>query len=150
MTIFLRWWLLFCIYAIMAWTLQTFGLFEELYYADFSKLSFIIIGLFSMLTLYVGHLTYRLSKGLEVLETHVETCWFFAGEMPTLGLIGTVIGFIVMLTAFTGLDVNNVESIQRALESMVLGMGSALLTTLTGMVCGFFLKLQLMNLHGKV
>ena len=150
MKIFLRWWLMFCIYAIMAWTLQAFGLFEALYYADFSKLSFIIIGLFTALTMYTGYLTYRLSKGISVLETHIETCWFFAGEMPTLGLIGTVIGFIVMLKAFAGLDVSDVISIQTALESMVLGMSSALLTTLTGMVCGFFLKLQLMNLHGKI
>jgi biopolymer transport protein ExbB/TolQ len=141
---------MFCIYALSAWTLQSFGLFEALYHADFSKLSFIIIGLFTLLTIYTGYLTYRISKGLKVLETHIETCWFFAGEMPTLGLIGTVIGFILMLTAFTGLDVSDVLSIQAALESMVLGMGSALLTTLTGMVCGFLLKLQLMNLHGKI
>ena len=150
MKIFLQWWLMFCVYAMGAWTLQTFDLFTALYDADYSKISFLIIGIFSLSTIAVGYLTYRVSKGLPVKEIHIENCWFFAGEMPTLGLIGTVIGFIIMLTAFTGLDVSDVASIQQALENMVLGMGSALLTTLTGMVCGFLLKLQLMNLHGKV
>jgi hypothetical protein len=135
----------------MAFTLHKFELFEALYNADVSKLSFLIIGVFALVTPYIGYLTYRLSKNLEVREWKVENCWFFANECQTLGLIGTVIGFLVMLgSAFVGLNVADVANVQHALETMALGMSSALLTTLVGMVCGVLLKLQLMNLHGKI
>ena len=151
MTIFLRWWLLFCVYVIGAIALHKFGYLQALYHMDQSKLSFLILGIFGLVSPYIGYLTYRLSKGLEVAEFKIENCWFFANECQTIGLIGTVIGFLIMLsTAFIGLDVSDVANVQQALESMTKGMGSALLTTLVGMVCGVLIKLQLMNFHGKV
>lgn len=151
MTIFLRWWLLFCVYVIGAIALYKFELFQALYQMDQSKLSFLIIGIFALISPYIGYLTYRLSKGLDVEEFKVENCWFFANECQTIGLIGTVIGFLIMLSsAFIGIDVADVSSVQAALEAMTIGMGSALLTTLVGMVCGVLIKMQLMNFHGKI
>lgn len=151
MTVFLRWWLMFCVFAIGAFTLQKFELFEALYHADQSKLSFLIMGIFILITPYIGYLTYRLSKNLDVEPFKIENCWFFANECQTIGLVGTVIGFLIMLSsAFVGMDVSDVASVQQALETMTIGMGSALLTTLVGMVSGLLIKMQLMNLHGKV
>ena len=150
MKIFLKWWLLFCIFVVACMTLQHFDLFTQLYYADISKLSIFILGVFGITTSYIGYLTYRLSKDLPVEEGRVEMCWFVANESPTVGLIGTVIGFLVMLgLVFVDIDVTDVVSVQEAIKLLALGMSSALVTTLVGMVCGLCLKLQLMNINDK-
>ena len=47
MKAFLRWWLLFCLYGIGSVILYKLGLFSDLYEADASKLSFLIIAIFS-------------------------------------------------------------------------------------------------------
>ena len=65
-----------------------------------------------------------------------------------LGMIGTVIGFLLMLgTAFSDLDVTSSEALQAALASMAVGMSTALYTTLIGLVCSLIIKVQLMNLE---
>jgi hypothetical protein len=64
-----------------------------------------------------------------------------------LGMLGTVIGFLLMLgPAFRGLDAANVQSMQAALGFMAAGMGVALTTTLVGLACSMLLQLQLVNL----
>ena len=45
--------------------------------------------------------------------------------MVTLGLIGTVAGFLLMLSsAFDNLDVKNVENVQEVITDMSLGMST--------------------------
>ena len=59
-------------------------------------------------------------------------------------MIGTVVGFIYMLTTvFTDINVDDTASVQDALAIMATGMGTALWTTLIGLVCSVILKLQL-------
>ena len=68
-----------------------------------------------------------------------------------LGLIGTVTGFILMLgTAFIGLDVSNVKSVQDALIKMSLGMSTALYTTLVGLVSSLAIKIQLVTIERQI
>ena len=148
MTAFLRWWLMFCLFAIGSFAAFEFNLFHSLYDADASKLSFGILGLFVALTVYIGMLTRRTMKDRAPSEKQLNTVWFFADSMTTLGMIGTVIGFLMMLgLAFVNLDVTEVASVQEAIKMMALGMSTALVTTLLGMSCGWLLKLQLVNLE---
>lgn len=148
MTAFLRWWLTFCLTGAAAIISWHFDLFAKLYDADVSKLSFFILALFMGFTIYIGALTYHTWKGTPPSFKQLNTCWFFADSMTTLGMIGTVIGFLVMLgLAFVNLDVGDVASIQGAIKYMSLGMSTALVTTLVGMVSGWILKLQLVNLE---
>ena len=147
MKAFLRWWLLFCLYGLGAIVLFKLGLFHQLYEADASKLSFVILSIFSVVTAYIGMLTYRMWKNIDIKKQQVDACWFFGDSLTTVGMIGTVIGFLMMLgTAFANLDVSEVNSIQEAITSMALGMSTALTTTLTGMICSLLVKLQLVNL----
>jgi biopolymer transport protein ExbB/TolQ len=62
--------------------------------------------------------------------------------MLKLGLLGTVIGFILMLSSIQSIDSFDVETLKGALTSMSGGMGVALFTTLFGLVGGILLKLQ--------
>ena len=62
-----------------------------------------------------------------------------------MGMVGTVIGFILAFSNFTELDVTNIESMRLVLRTMATGIGTALWTTLIGLVCNTLLKLQLIN-----
>ena len=68
--------------------------------------------------------------------------WFVADAMLKLGLLGTVIGFILMLSSIQSIDSFDVETLKGALTAMSGGMGVALFTTLFGLVGGILLKLQ--------
>jgi len=64
----------------------------------------------------------------------------------SLGMIGTVTGFIFMLVAtFNNLDPSNIESMKDAISNMATGMSTALLTTLAGLLGSLAIKLQLVN-----
>lgn len=68
--------------------------------------------------------------------------WFAAGAMIKLGLLGTVIGFIMMLTSIGGLDSLDIEQVQRLMQQMTQGMMVALNTTLLGLVGSMILGVQ--------
>ena len=65
--------------------------------------------------------------------------------MITLGMIGTVAGFLIMLnTAFSGLDVNDIRNVHEAISDMAIGMSTALVTTLVGLICSTLIKVQIL------
>jgi hypothetical protein len=68
--------------------------------------------------------------------------WFVADLLLSLGLLGTVIGFIVMLGPISGLDAGDQSAIKTALAAMGGGMAVALYTTLAGLIGGMLLKIQ--------
>lgn len=79
-----------------------------------------------------------------------EFGWFIADLLLSLGLLGTVIGFIAMLAPISGLDGGDQAAIKEALAAMSGGMAVALYTTLAGLVGGMLLKLQGHLLDGAV
>jgi hypothetical protein len=79
-----------------------------------------------------------------------EFGWFVADLLLSLGLLGTVIGFILMLGPISGLDATDESAMQGALAAMSGGMAVALYTTLAGLVGGMLLKVQGFLLDGAV
>lgn len=145
--IFLRWWLFFCLSILIAVVCHYFGLFHELYNKDATKLSFVIITVYTLSSLYVGRLTYKQRKG-EDYSTGLNVSWFSSEAMLSLGMIGTVAGFILMLgDSFGNIDTANPETLKEALSAMALGMSTALYTTLVGLILSQALKIQLVNLE---
>ena len=59
-----------------------------------------------------------------------------------LGLLGTIIGFILMLQPIASLDNTSADNLKIALASMSSGMAVALYTTLTGIVVNTLLRIQ--------
>jgi MotA/TolQ/ExbB proton channel family len=98
----------------------------------------------------------RLDQGLllEAFEADLrqgqEFGWFVADLLLSLGLLGTVIGFILMLGPISGLDATDESAIKGALAAMSGGMAVALYTTLAGLVGGILLKVQGFLLDGAV
>ena len=91
---------------------------------------------------------------LEVFEADLrrgqEFGWFVADLLLSLGLLGTVIGFILMLGPISGLDTTDENAIKGALAAMSGGMAVALYTTLAGLIGGMLLKVQGFLLDGAV
>ncbi|HET6522545.1 MAG TPA: MotA/TolQ/ExbB proton channel family protein [Geminicoccaceae bacterium] len=83
---------------------------------------------------------------LDVFETTLRRghglVWFVADLLLTLGLVGTVVGFVTMLAPLAGLDANDAGAMKRAIGSMSGGMAVALYTTLAGLVGGVLLRIQ--------
>lgn len=68
--------------------------------------------------------------------------WFAADSVLKIGLLGTIIGFILMLAPIGELTSFDAASLQSALAAMSAGMAVALYTTLTGLIANIILRFQ--------
>lgn len=83
---------------------------------------------------------------IEVYESRLkgpdEIGWFASDAMIKLGLLGTIIGFILMLGSVVNVTEFDVTSMQKILAHMSSGMGTALYTTMAGLVCSLLATAQ--------
>jgi hypothetical protein len=154
--LFLRWWLLATLIAVTSGFCYKLGLFYDVWLNDNSYLSFVILALFYGMTMACGYQTYVVSKFVnrdknytaydkqEMLRQE-QTGWFSSDQCLTIGMIGTVWGFIMMLKGFGGFK-GDASSVQKLMDYIVAGMATALYTTFVGLICGMLLKLQYFNL----
>ena len=141
----LKWWLIFCLILLGIGISYHFNLHSLLYYADVTKLSFIIITIFIFTSVWIGRKTFDLEKP-SVTDDNINVGWFIAETCLALGMVGTVTGFLYMLgTAFENIDITDATTLQDALASMAKGMSTALYTTLTGLIASLIIKVQLVN-----
>ena len=141
----LKWWLIFCLTLLGFGTLYYFNMHTLLYYADVTKLSFLIIIIFMFTSVWIGRKTYDLET-TSVIDDKIDVGWFIAESCLALGMVGTVTGFLYMLgTAFENIDITDATTLQDALASMAKGMSTALYTTLTGLIASLIIKVQLVN-----
>ena len=139
----LKWWIQTAIIVFSAFMINQYGWWEFLYNADMTKISFVIIGVFLISSLSIGFISLK-STNWDHIDRLTTYVWFGSEIMVTLGMIGTVAGFLIMLnTAFTGLDVNDIKNVQDAISDMAIGMSTALVTTLVGLVCSTIIKIQM-------
>ena len=154
----LRWWLFISLTIILTFAFYYFGLFAEVWDKDRTKLSFLIMFLFFFTSIHCGKETIKVSNALEgnVSENEIknidwrgnqEIGWFISDFVLTIGMIGTVSGFLLMLTgAFAEVDLTDEVAMKNVLEKMSKGMSTALYTTLFGLICGGLLKIQYFSL----
>jgi len=87
-----------------------------------------------------------LSINGELLSEHFhyqhQFGWFATATMIKLGLLGTVIGFIIMLSSIGKLDSLDIEQVQLLMQNMTQGMMVALNTTLLGLIGSMILGVQ--------
>jgi hypothetical protein len=135
-SILLRWWLFFAVASLGTVALYLSGVIHKVNQVDVTKISFLIYAVFVVFTnLHIARYYKKSDIG-----------WFVSDMLLTLGMIGTVAGFIYMLSSsFSEMDPQNVASMQGVLAKMSCGMSTALYTTAAGLVCSLLLKLQLFN-----
>ena len=143
----LKWWLIFCITLLGLCTCIYFNIHKDLYAADVTRLSFLIISIFICTSVWIGSKTYKVGIKQDY-DQKSDVGWFVSESCLALGMVGTVTGFLIMLgTAFENVDVTNAATLQQALSDMATGMSTALWTTLVGLVSSLIIKVQLVNLE---
>ena len=143
----LKWWLIFCLTLLGLCACVYFNIHKDLYAADVTRLSFLIISIFICTSVWIGTKTYKIGIHQDYNQKS-DVGWFISESCLALGMVGTVTGFLIMLgTAFANVDVTNATTLQQALSDMATGMSTALWTTLVGLVCSLIIKVQLVNLE---
>ena len=76
------------------------------------------------------------------LRAREKLGWFVAEALLRLALLGTAVGFILMLVPIAGLSSFDVETLRTALAGMSGGMAIALNVTVAGIATALVLKLE--------
>lgn len=166
------WWVIFGVLVFALWWLHHQGFIAELVRGDPSGISMGIVILMVVVSAWCGLRMHRLAEearpgsawrrayatdlasatpeaAARLSErTHGphETAWWFASAEIKLGLLGTVVGFIVMANQIAASKVFELAEIQALLQQMTAGMAIALYTTLAGLIANLWLGLLLMLL----
>lgn len=145
MIVFLRWWLVFWLSVFAGVAAGAIGFYPYLWRSDASYISWACLGLYGLMTAFVGQQTCRSRKGDQSFRAHLPVCWFAANALLALGMIGTLVGFMLLLQSLSGMGAT--PDMQKVLGSMMVGFSTAGLTTIVGLSCSLLLKLQLINLQ---
>ena len=148
-SLFLKWFIVFWLCIISTFICWHQGVLGEIYNKDASYISIGTLILFYLMTLWCGHTTWKLSSDKKVDYQHYlrleEIGWFASELCLTLGMAGTIIGFIMMLDGFENINISQQQTIQSLLASLGSSMATALYTTIVGLICGAILKFQYFN-----
>jgi len=131
--------------------------FNYIYASDVTKLSIVIFGIFIVMSIRCGILTWRANSDIETyndynaeikdIENKADNGWFAAGLCEKIGLTGTVLGLIYMLiNGFADFQVADGQ----AVKGLIMGMSTAFITTLVGIVCSMLLSIQYQNLSNAI
>ena len=145
----LQWWIIFCTSVFAAFLMYYFGILDMVVLGDKTYISMGILGAYFALSLENIRIHYRpISTDEMVKGSPYDIQWFYSEQLMTLGMIGTVIGFLIMLsTAFVNVDVTSVNDMKNVIGNMAMGMGTALWTTLFGLITSTLSRLQLVFLE---
>jgi len=149
MNTFLKWWLLVTLTVVGIVTGWYFDFAAFIYTHDLTKLTIVIGGLFVATTIVIGYKLWHKVRNQRKVVYEKE--WFISELCISLGMIGTVIGFIYMLySVFGNLNIADTVAVQQSLGQMANGMGTALLTTLIGLISSVLIKSQLVMAENGV
>lgn len=82
----------------------------------------------------------------ETLKGSHQVGWFVAALVIKLGLLGTVVGFVLMLSSISGIGELDISDIKDLMQQMTQGMGVAMNTTMIGLISSMLLGVQLLLL----
>ena len=123
------------------------GLMGVLLEGDKSRLSWLILAIWIAMSGRWLHLLRRIEDAERTLAEDdmarwLNHGWFAADSVLKIGLLGTIIGFILMLAPIGELTSFDAASLQSALAAMSAGMAVALFTTLAGLIANIILRFQ--------
>jgi flagellar motor component MotA len=73
-------------------------------------------------------------------------CWWVSEFLMALGMMGTLIGFIIVLAAIAGLAITS-GGAAAGIFGTLGGVGTAISVTLSGLITSQLIKLQLVNIQ---
>jgi hypothetical protein len=126
-------WTFLLVDLLIVFSLYTMGGFNFIMTQDVTYITPIIISSYVLLNIMFfllmrSHDMYQIQHIKSIVQT-------LGNSFMTLGLAGTVIGFMLLLFGlFNDLDFSNTENIKLIISQMTQGMSVSLITTLTGIV----------------
>lgn len=149
MVVLLRWWLMFCLSLVLLVGSYYFGYLQALGRVDHTYLGYTNIVLYFLMSLFMGLQTFRAYHDPNLVKRPtVSFGWFMSESMMGIGMIGTLIGFLLMFKGFIGdgIDLNNLTTQQRVISGMASGMSTSCVTTVVGLMVSLMAKAQMVNL----
>lgn len=123
-----------------------FGLLSFLFINDKTFLGLLIICIFVYANIKIG-----IDHFKKNYKGDHSFLWFISETMLSIGLIGTLLGFIIVFWSVFGpgviLDPTNISTMITAMTDMAGGMSTAILTSLVGLIASTLIKLQLVILE---
>jgi len=115
------------------------GFLEMLWHVDFTKICFAVMAMF----MYgYANLGFMILKGGPETEEDLDIGHWLGSKSMQLGMLGTVLGFIVVLGSFSGIDFSDQGQVQELMKIFVGGMSTALYTTAAGLMCALGLSVS--------
>ena len=141
------WYIFLCLNIIAFYLLYHYDIIHWIVANDVTYITSIIAAIYSVTLLSIGYITRKIDLYERDIESYYEVPWFVSEQILGLGLLGTVIGFMYMLSGdLINTKLENAESVIKLMSTMSLSMGTALLTTATGLIASMLLKSQIVML----
>ena len=113
------------------------GIVIKIWQDDVTMITTVLAVLYIVTTLLIGYVSYTKNFKSKI----VDACWFLSEQMLALGMLGTVVGFIYLLTSgITSASVTDPASLATLLANMSVGLGIALYTNATGILSSLITK----------
>jgi hypothetical protein len=143
---FFFWWVSVLLVGTGVFWANHYGFIQSIWKNDVTYITSLIAASFIGINILLGWVTFKAanpsffaSNKQKILKVY-DTGWFMSEIMMALGMFGTVIGLILMLsTSFVGTDPSQMQS---QLGGMWAHMGLALYTNAIGIIASIVLKLQ--------
>jgi hypothetical protein len=129
-----RWWLAHIVLAALVFAANQAGFVAMAWHADQTYLTAIIAAVwgFGILASAFGH--------WDTVEWLAQRCF-------QLGLIGTVLGFIIALSGVDPEQAQNLDATKAMVAILIVGMSTALYTTLLGALANLWLRVLVFALR---
>lgn len=136
--LFLQWSLFMCLVAIGAFIAANLG-WVGYVRNDPTHITYFTLVVFCLATLWLGKISWRFSNGddPEELEHALEHGWFASSLCVSIGLIGTAVGYYIMLKNGVGSG-DPSDVVRRAFGDTSI----AIINTVFGAVCGVIVEVQ--------
>jgi len=154
MKTFTKWFLLNAVVLTAVFFAEQKGAISTVIKNDLSYISVLIMGLYLVVSGYVGRLCYlsdrinekKKEEAVEHLLKRSDVGWFAAEHFFSLGLLGTVFGLCVA----TATNLNAEAQVSDIVAGLKTGLNTAFYTTICGIVFSLPLQVQLMILKFKL
>lgn len=113
------------------------GIVATIWQDDVTMITTALSAMFVLTNVLVGYVAYTKDFSSKI----VDACWFLSEQMLALGMLGTVVGFIYLLTTgISSASVTDPTSLATLLASMSVGLGIALYTNAVGILASLITK----------
>jgi hypothetical protein len=113
------------------------GIIAKIWLDDVTMITSVLFAMFLITNALIGFVSYT----KDFTSKLVDACWFLSEQMLALGMLGTVVGFIYLLSSgISNASVSDPTSLAALLTNMSVGLGIALYTNAVGILASLITK----------